>query len=147
MRLSFFLPPLLLPATGYGSDDGGTLLAQAPAGNANGDLEVEEYLLCGGTDAPQAPSASAMLSLYPNPFNPLLRIQVRAEKGGHLATDIFDVSGRHLLELADCEIAAGITELAWNGRDDNGTACPSGVYLVRATVAGEDLRARAVLLK
>ena len=83
------------------------------------------------------PGANLELVCAPNPFNPRTTIAFRLEDAGRATVTIHDVAGRRVALLRDEHLAAGRHEIAWQGRDDGGQACSSGVYLVRvATEAG-----------
>lgn len=70
----------------------------------------------------------ALLGNYPNPFNPLTNIRFVTERGGPVAFTVYDLAGRRLLERA-FEAAPGAQSVRWEGRDADGRALPSGVYL------------------
>ena len=49
---------------------------------------------------------------------------------------LFDVRGRALRVLHRGPLARGVTKLAWDGRDRDGTELPAGLYFVRLRTAG-----------
>ncbi len=49
---------------------------------------------------------------------------------GHVQIKIFDVSGRHILDVLDEDYPSGRHTLVWNGMTDSGQLVGSGVYLV-----------------
>jgi uncharacterized repeat protein (TIGR01451 family) len=49
---------------------------------------------------------------------------------GHVAIKVFDISGRHIVDLVDDDYASGRHTLLWDGTTDNGRLVGSGVYLV-----------------
>jgi flagellar hook assembly protein FlgD len=61
---------------------------------------------------------------------------------------VFDVSGRLVRRLVDSEYqTVGPKTVEWDGRDDGGRPCASGIYFFRLNVAGESAGKRAVLLR
>jgi uncharacterized protein len=45
--------------------------------------------------------------------------------------EVFDITGRRVAALLDADLEPGTHRLPWDGRDDDGAALPSGVYLLR----------------
>ena len=55
------------------------------------------------------------------------------------------VAGR--APVSHTRVAAGETQLAWDGRDDRGDALASGMYFVRMEVEGDAFTRRIVLAR
>jgi len=81
---------------------------------------------------------------YPNPFNPETRITVSIPEGMDRATlEIFNLLGEKIKQF---ELPAGGTNsLLWDGKDEQGTVLPSGLYLYKLT-AGEYSETKKMLL-
>jgi len=81
---------------------------------------------------------------YPNPFNPETRITVSVPEGMDRATlEIFNLLGEKIKQF---ELPTGGTNsLLWDGKDEQGTVLPSGLYLYRLT-AGEYSETKKMLL-
>lgn len=128
-----------------GVDDSGTLhLAYTHP--------VTGVLVYGRGDVPTPatqPSAgiSPRLGVAPNPFNPSTTILISVPSAGRVTIEIFDVRGRRVGTLVDRRFDAGSNRLAWNGRDESGTALPSGVYFCRMTFAGSTLTRKITLIQ
>jgi hypothetical protein len=82
----------------------------------------------------------------PNPFNPRTWIPFRLETSAVARLVVHDASGRRLRVLVDRRVEAGEHVAAWDGMDDAGRPCPSGVYLVRLEVAGAAAGLRRMVL-
>ncbi|MFH1688714.1 MAG: GEVED domain-containing protein [Candidatus Eisenbacteria bacterium] len=84
----------------------------------------------------------------PNPFNPTTTISydVPAD-GGHVEIRIIDVTGRLVRTLVDEPQTGGRKSVAWDGRDDGGERCGSGVYFYRIDAPGFSSSRKMVLLK
>jgi len=142
---------LWLAAAGYGSDEGGSLERQAPAGNGNSELEIAEYqrlrhpLTGVGGTAP--PSAAPQVSLHPNPFNPAVSVRLHVPHRQSLRVELFDLGGKKLATLFDGLSGPGLLEIPWNGCNHLGHSCASGVYCFR--IEGESFTAvlKGALLK
>jgi len=65
----------------------------------------------------------------------------------HVAVGVFDVSGRHLRDLASGEFTAGSHDLTWDGRDMAGRETPAGVYFVRVETGGGTAVAKMIRLR
>ena len=69
------------------------------------------------------------LVCYPNPFNPIVRIRVDAQRVSDCRVDIYDILGRQIRHF---EIAPHIeTELLWDAHDGHGHPVSSGFYIIR----------------
>ena len=74
-------------------------------------------------------SLAKKLACYPNPFNPIVRIQIDASNVRDGDVEIFDVLGRRVRRF---NVAPNsISELVWDARDDLGSPVSSGFYIVR----------------
>jgi hypothetical protein len=100
--------------------------------------------------ASTAPDAAAPFELAqnaPNPFNPVTTIPFELARAGRVTLDVYDVAGRRVRSLADGDLAAGLHQRSWDGRDDAGRAVASGVYFYRLKAAGRSETRRMLLLK
>ncbi|MFO7608467.1 MAG: FlgD immunoglobulin-like domain containing protein [Candidatus Krumholzibacteriia bacterium] len=88
------------------------------------------------------------LAVTPNPFNPRTELRFTLDREQAVTVAVFDLAGRRVRTLADGRVlAAGPQTLAWDGRDEQGRAAPSGVYLARVTAGGARLDAKMTLLR
>jgi M6 family metalloprotease-like protein len=101
---------------------------------------------------------TALLSNYPNPFNPetIIRFTVVSEQRianseqketskQRVTIDIYNSRGRKVRSLVDGEYATGEHNIVWDGTDDNGSSVGSGVYFYRMS-AGDYNETRKMLL-
>jgi hypothetical protein len=96
-------------------------------------------------DAGVVPVASAIRSIFPNPFNPSTRIVFDLASSGRAELAIFDAAGRRVAVLVEGELEAGRYEIMWNGRTLSGGAAVSGVYFCRLE-AGAVVENRKLIL-
>ena len=86
----------------------------------------------------------------PNPFSAErgTRITIELPDGASpLRLRIFDVLGRAVRTLNDGVLGRGTHDFTWRGRDDNGNALASGVYLAVAQWGAQTRRIRVILLR
>jgi hypothetical protein len=91
------------------------------------------------------PLASAIRSIYPNPFNPATRIVFDVSKPSRVNLSIYDVSGRKVCELVNEMKDPGVYGVVWNGKTVEGRTAASGIYFCRLA-AGDALETRKIVL-
>lgn len=87
------------------------------------------------------------LRAAPNPFNPATRLSFTLATDGPVEVALFDLRGQRVRTLMSGARAAGTQSVTWDGRDEAGRACASGVYLARATAGGTVEFAKLVLAR
>jgi hypothetical protein len=117
---------------------------------SNLEERIVDDLTGGGTPIVR----SALAQNYPNPFNPATTIAFTvgsdASRGAATARvrlDIFDVSGRHIVSLADRAMAPGPYAIVWDGRGSSGRPAAAGVYVARLKVDEMSRMRKLVLLR
>jgi len=110
---------------------------------------TEEYTECPtGVVDDGVPVAYALGRCYPNPFNPVTRIQYDVPSpGGRVVLRVFSASGRLVRTLCDGSVPPGHHVAAWDGRDEAGARVASGVYFCRMEAGRFAERRKLVLLK
>ncbi len=85
----------------------------------------------------ELPTVTTIKDNYPNPFNSSTTIIYSVANLGPIPAqiniDIYDILGRKVRSLIDDRMEVGIFRISWDGRDDAGDDCPSGVYFARIT--------------
>jgi endonuclease I len=101
--------------------------------DTHGNLsEFSAEVSSGATGVPPVDGGTtAIMRVYPNPFNPLTRIACTLQEPGQVRVDLFAADGRFVRTLLEAARAAGPFELTWDGTDDHGDRVASGSYLVR----------------
>jgi predicted phosphodiesterase len=123
---------------GYGSAV--ITIEPAPISVAEGPTPVPDVTLSGA---------------HPNPFNPWTQIHYELFPGvspaGARTVDvllrIFDASGRIVKELVRLSQSPGSYYVSWDGRDQSGKGCSSGMYVAVLEAAGETKSTKLVLLR
>ena len=100
-----------------------------------------------GTDYTAVPEAGRPLvfelSAHPNPFNSTVSIEATLSK----RLRIYDITGRPVRDLSSRLDPSGRSNVEWNGRSDNGSALPSGIYLVRSDRDEKTITEKIILLR
>jgi hypothetical protein len=101
-----------------------------------------------GTDVAEGGIENTLSHARPNPFNPVTRIDYSVREGGPVSVEIYSVAGRVVRRLLDAELEAGASgSVVWDGTNDAGERCASGVYFYRIVAPGFTASRRMVLLK
>ena len=97
----------------------------------------------------KSPSTWLLAQNFPNPFNPTTTIvyQVPANARGTVALTIYDLLGRRIRRLAQEEAQAGYYRIEWDGRDDQGLATGSGVYMYMLTASETQIVRKMIKLQ
>jgi hypothetical protein len=79
---------------------------------------------------------------YPNPFNPSTTIRFGMAQHGHVAVNVYNTLGQHVMTLVDGAMPAGVHELT---ADFSGLT--TGVYLYRVQTESSTMTRQMVLIK
>ncbi len=101
----------------------------------------------GVEDETGIPAATRLVSVYPNPFNPVTRIDFDLSEKGAVYIAIYDVSGRMVRTLVNGVVEAGHHDLTWNGTNGAQVPVSSGVYFCRMKTMDTDKTLKMVLLR
>jgi hypothetical protein len=84
---------------------------------------------------------------YPNPFNPTTTIRYSIEEPGSVSLDIYNIKGQLVKTLYQGNAEIGSHTAIWNGLDNSGNACSSGVYFYRLRTPKTSLVRKMLMLK
>ncbi|MBC8395465.1 MAG: S8 family serine peptidase [Candidatus Marinimicrobia bacterium] len=79
----------------------------------------------------QIPSAYALHTAYPNPFNPTTTIRFDLPERSRVSMVVYDILGRTVRTLIQNTIEPGFHEVIWGGKDNNGNSVSTGMYIYR----------------
>ena len=96
---------------------------------------------------PPRPDALLLAQNSPNPFNPSTTVSFVLPLEGGVDLAVFAPDGRRVATIAAGRFTAGSHSVQWSGRDDQGRALASGVYICRLSAAGVVRSRTMVLLK
>lgn len=126
------------PTTGPGrlpSDDAASI-GTRPAGPAGADPDGA---------VPAGRFVAALGPVTPNPVAGAATLRFTLARNSELSLAILDASGRRVRQLVAGPCGAGEHVVAWDGADEAGLACPSGLYFALLRAAGE-IHARRILV-
>ncbi len=85
---------------------------------------------------------------YPNPFNPVTKIAYSIREAGPATIEVYNIAGKVVRTLLDTELEAGVSGyVVWDGTNDGGEKCASGVYFYRLNAPGYTETQKMVMLK
>jgi hypothetical protein len=93
------------------------------------------------------PTATIELRAAPNPSRSGTTLLLSAPVAGEQSLLLQDVAGRVVRHLGAGRYEAGPRAVAWDGRDDRGSAVAPGVYLVRYVTPAGSRQARVVVVR
>lgn len=88
-----------------------------------------------------------MLDASPNPFNPQTTLSISLRASGPVNLVVYDIKGRQVRTLLDSILDGGHHTIVWDGRDDEGAAVASGVYVARFVAGGRVAKQRLALVR
>jgi hypothetical protein len=139
-------PSLYLAVAKYAPGAGGALLAQAPAGNGDGNVDGSEYLqLSGVVSVPEAPIASGervrVELLGAQPATHGARIRLTLGVAGDVDITLQNVAGRRIARVAGGTYEAGVHDFTVQ------ESLAPGVYFLVTRALGETRATRVVIVK
>ncbi len=87
---------------------------------------------------------STSLTVAPNPANPRTEIRFTLDRSENVFLKVYDIRGQIIRDFSPGVQDQGEHRWLWNGRDNNGLAVASGVYLIKLE-AGTTMLSRKVL--
>jgi PKD repeat protein len=126
----------------------------AGGGPADGYLygETEDYEISFGSSGIEdrvslIPERNALHQNFPNPFNPVTRIEFDLKQTERVTLSVFTVSGKLVAVLCERPCPAGRNSVTWDGRDNFGNPVSDGVYLYRIEAGGFRQTKKLLLMK
>jgi len=93
------------------------------------------------------PELVSIQGAYPNPFNSSTTISFALPASGFTQLVIYNITGQKVREVLSETMTAGIHNVVWDGRDNNGNAVSSGMYISRLYNREQVTHSRMVLMK
>ncbi|MFC1490190.1 FlgD immunoglobulin-like domain containing protein [Candidatus Latescibacterota bacterium] len=110
------------------------------------DFDSEQYLKITDVES-ETPESFAVMSNFPNPFNPTTTIQFTLPEAGFTQLVIYNIMGQKIRELVSADMPAGVHSAVWDGRDQQGNPASSGLFVSRLTSGVNVVTNRMVLVK
>lgn len=97
--------------------------------------------------APGIPVVSGLQAIYPNPFNPTATIGYGLNKAATVDFTIYNTRGQIVRTFSEGQKDAGNWKVTWNGMDNNGNSCSTGVYYIKMQAGKDSFMRKAVMMK
>lgn len=115
---------------------------------AGGVDDVRLLGVSGSVDVPvSAASLDLGISAAPNPFSGSAAIRWTLPQAADVSLSIHDAAGRRVRQMARGRLDAGNHSLLWDGRDDRGHAVGAGLYRMRLSAGGREVKASVARLQ
>ncbi len=124
-----------------------TFGATTLTGSGDFDIFVAKLGEGNSISLPDIISFNGIRSIYPNPFNPLTTINYEISKPADVKIEVYNNRGQLVRSFAFGYKKQGSYKLTWEGEDNNGCLCSSGIYYIRMQAGKENYIKKAVLLK
>jgi endoglucanase len=98
-------------------------------------------------DLDARPGVFALEQNYPNPFNDGTAIPFALAGGSPVEVHVYNAAGQQVRLLSAGTLPAGAHQLWWDGKDQQGRAAASGLYLYTLTAGGFTAAKRMILLR
>ncbi len=97
--------------------------------------------------APEIDLVTALNKVFPNPFNPSTFISYTIAEAVPVKINILNSRGQLVRSLLNQSINPGTYTTQWDGRDNKGNSCSSGIYYIRMSAGGDSFIRKALLIK
>ncbi|MBN2543684.1 VWA domain-containing protein [bacterium] len=84
---------------------------------------------------------------FPNPFNAATSISYALPERANVTLSIYDILGNRIRNLVDNTQKTGYYKVQWDGRNDNGSLCASGLYFYIVHAGGYSEIKACLMLK
>jgi hypothetical protein len=91
-------------------------------------------------------STAGMSSSHPNPFSARSDFSVSLDQAQAVDVAVFDLLGRKVTTIHHGVLPQGTSFLVWNGRRQDGSRAPGGIYFYRVTLQDRVIHRQVVLL-
>ncbi len=99
------------------------------------------------TDTPFIPDTFIVAGNFPNPFNPSTILEFTLSQSGSVRLDIYSVAGQKARALFEGALGTGKHSIEWDGKLENGSSAPSGVYIAHISHGSRTVFHRMLLVK
>ena len=95
----------------------------------------------------EMPTEYSLEQNYPNPFNPETTIPFKLKEKGLVHLAVYNMNGQLVRTLVQQNYQPGSYHVSWDGKDDNGTPLPSGIYLYDFRINGHKFTKKMSFIK
>ena len=109
-----------------------------------GDFEIVDVIVANSESRVNVgmPTAFSLSEAYPNPFNPTTSMTLAVAEAGNVSVQVYNIIGQAVATLASGHMDANTYTLTWDA-----SSVSSGMYFVKAEVAGNVITQKLVLMK
>jgi flagellar hook assembly protein FlgD len=100
-----------------------------------------------GIQGQGVPKALGLVVAGLSPSRGVTRFRIDMPARMRTSLVLYDVMGRRVRSLVDREMAAGPTEVTWDGRDQSGVTVGTGMYFARMLAGGTSHVVRVPLVR
>ncbi len=93
------------------------------------------------------PEQLQLYANYPNPFNPSTTIQFILPAPGEVSLNIFNARGQKIRQLVGGSHPAGLHQVRWDAKDQNGNGVASGIYFYQLQFSGQVITKKMLLIQ
>ena len=101
----------------------------------------------GNNGTPEIPLVTGIRSIYPNPFNPSATIMYELDQPANVNIEIYNNRGQIVRSFNLGQQEKNRYKLLWDGTDNSGSACGTGIYFVKMQAGKETFVKKAALIK
>ncbi|MCK9610608.1 MAG: hypothetical protein M0R67_05450 [Candidatus Cloacimonas sp.] len=105
------------------------------------------YEFPGTNSGSEIPLREGIRSIFPNPFNPCTTINYAMESAGSMELAIYNIKGQKVLGKTFAHSEKGNYKFLWDGCDEKGTGCSSGIYAIRMRCRGRNYLSKVAIIK
>jgi len=96
---------------------------------------------------PVIPVATALLSAFPNPFNPQTNLRYSLKDAGNVKIEVYNARGQLIRSFTRNHEVPGFYSVVWDGKDSKGNHVSSGVYFYRMSSGKYSATRKMMLMK
>ncbi len=108
---------------------------------------VIHFDIDGSDQMPVIPVKNGISNVFPNPFNPQTTIRYALSAPSFVRLGIYNLRGQLVRSLISESRSAGFHSVKWDGKDDGGSLCSTGIYHVRMRTKDDHYVRKIVLSK
>lgn len=109
--------------------------------------EVSQTNLAEGNDDLQIATGYSLYQNFPNPFNSSTTIPYYIGEKGHVTISIYDLLGKHIVDLVNMNQNNGNKSISWNGINQFGDSVPGGIYFYQLAISNKVVTKKMIYLK
>jgi|GEM_PF-1583574 len=112
--------------------------------------EIERYAAITSIDPfdkENLTSGFDLMKNYPNPFNGQTIIPFELKQAMPVKLEVFSTTGERITTLVDGTLAAGMHEVIWDSRNENGLTVGSGIYFYKLQSNQQVMYEKMILVK